>query len=290
MAMTSGIVNRRDVSEEQDWSTTSAILEPYAHIRGGDSIIHEDHEYCSARDHVSFSTTPGAGFIHGAQALHLHYQRREYPIVPGVVEGQQVRIREGFTSGSYAHRSKSPAKEIEAKSREGDTHAVSSHNCGSSLYLHSWFWMKKTLNLSIELLALTPHFECELHTEGNSSMFLLIYGRYLEARSCVRILLVLFLTRQNHVMPTVLGFLTMTSTHLCVNLYKLRGILNMLAMPQLLNQNQIESTFEISKIMVSNYPKASFKVNYKHYNLNLVLGLVVDVLPVLPPRPVFESH
>ncbi|KAK7362221.1 hypothetical protein VNO77_04329 [Canavalia gladiata] len=83
MATTSGIVNRHDGCEEQDWSATSAILESHAHIRGGDSIIHEDHAYCSARDHVSFSTSPRAGFVHGTRALRLHYQR--HPIVPSLL-------------------------------------------------------------------------------------------------------------------------------------------------------------------------------------------------------------
>ncbi|KAK7330558.1 hypothetical protein VNO77_24753 [Canavalia gladiata] len=53
-----------------------------------------------------------------------------------------------------------------------------------------------------------------------------------------------FLTGQNHAMHVVLGFLTMISTHLCVLICI--GL----------------------ETQVSNYPKASFKLNYEHYNLN----------------------
>ncbi|KAK7315306.1 hypothetical protein VNO77_33846 [Canavalia gladiata] len=50
VAMTSGIVNRRDGCEE---------------LRSGDSLVHEDHACCSARDNMSSSTSPRAGFVHG---------------------------------------------------------------------------------------------------------------------------------------------------------------------------------------------------------------------------------
>ncbi|KAK7338344.1 hypothetical protein VNO77_18951 [Canavalia gladiata] len=109
-----GVLMTSRSSWQQDWSTSFAILEPYARVKGGDFIIHEDHAYCSARgeyskgvvdvvksrwwinrarghvgvrctDHVSFSTTPGSGFISGVRALHHYYQRQEYPIVPGLL-------------------------------------------------------------------------------------------------------------------------------------------------------------------------------------------------------------